>query len=93
MANLKKQLIKKFIGFTSFGALLVAVIFGLAAKGTNLKASQDNQPSARENGQFEEQLAPIHNERAEEVETYLFIEEYDEMETMECMSVGCGGFF
>jgi len=101
MTNLKKQLIKKIIGLTSFGALLVAVIFGLATKGTNLKTNQDNQPVVKENSQFEEQLtvAPdtgieqltaTHNE---EVETSLFVEEYSEMETMECMSVGCGGFF
>jgi hypothetical protein len=93
MVNLKRQLIKKIIGLTSFGALLVAVIFGLAVKGTNFRTNQDNQSSARENDQIEEQLAPINNERPEEVETSLFVEEYNEMETMECMSVGCGGFF
>jgi hypothetical protein len=93
MVNLKRQLIKKIIGLASFGALLVAVVFGFAAKGTNFKINQDNQSSARENNQLEEQLAPINNERPEEVETSLFVEEYNEIGTMECMSVGCGGFF
>jgi hypothetical protein len=104
MANLKKQLIKKIIGLTSFGALLVAVIFGLTAKGTNFKTNQDNQPSVRENGQLEERLivvssaeieqsASTRDDLLEEDETSLILKEYSEAEAEDCMFVGCGGFF
>ena len=104
MANLRKQLIKKIIGLTSFGALLIAVIFGLSAKGTNFKTNQDNQSSIRGNGQLEEQLivvagteieqpASTPNDLSEEDEASLILKEYSEAEAADCMFVGCGGFF
>jgi hypothetical protein len=99
MTNLKRQLIKKIIGIASFGVLLVGVIWGTSLKEINLRAEQDNDylnktdRAAFNPGNEIGQSAQDYNSVPEEVETSLFVEEYNETGTLECMSVGCGGFF
>lgn len=98
MTKFKKQLIQRVIGIVSFSVLLVSFTFGLINKGDGLKLNQDNFPadknfqskdSERELGQSQD----FYKEFLEEDEAALALNGYDEQEELECMFVGCGGFF
>jgi len=102
MTNFKNQLVRKIIGIVSFGVLLVGVVSGLVAKGDNPKTSQTNnsptssfqiEGSGRITLGEEAEQSLIYRELLEEDETALALKEYGESEELECMFVGCGGFF
>ncbi len=103
MSYLKRQLIKKIVGFASLGVLFVAVVFGVALKRDNLKVDQKNHStrgdyrSGNETmsglGVEVEQPTLICSDLLEEDENFLVLREYSKAEVVDCMYVGCGGIY
>ena len=101
MSAFKKR-IKNILGLVSIGVLFGGAAFGILAKENNLKVGS-SQPSGQgyllENSSAsilqKEVLQPmlVCSEVLEKDENAFIFAAYNNVETVDCMSVGCGGIF
>ena len=102
MATLKRKL-KKILGLTSIAVLLISIAIGILTKERNNPKANSSQSADRdyrfENRNFPdleveiEQPKKICIDLLEKDENAFVFDEYSKVEVVECMFVGCGGFF
>jgi len=101
MTTLKKK-IKIVLGLVTIGVLFVGTVFGILTRenGSKIdqkqKTSQEKQDYYSDNQEIQEKrlvCSQLLEEVLEEDENDLVFSEYAEVTPVECMSVGCGGFF
>ena len=101
MAALKKK-IKIFLGIGTVGVLFVGTVLGILARENSPKinqkqtANQEKQDYYLGNQDIQETrlvCSQLLEEVLEKDENAFFFEEYTNIEPVECMFVGCSGFF
>lgn len=93
--------LKKILGLASVGVLFTAIALGIPTKESNPKISSNqplNQNRLEDSNVFNlsteiEQPKLVCNDLLEEDENTRLFREYNKAEVVECMFVGCGGFF
>jgi hypothetical protein len=101
MATLRGK-IKNVLGLVSVGVLFGGAAFGILAKENNLKVGSSQSPgqgylleNSSASAPQEEVLQPmlVCSEVLEKDENAFIFAAYNNVETVDCMSVGCGGIF
>jgi len=101
MAILKKK-IRNILGIISISTLLIGVALGILVRENNSKnTAQQSAIQGKQDYHFKNQgtegkkliCSQLLEETLEKDGNVFAFEEYTNAEIVECMSVGCGGFF